>query len=1024
MPSDRSRQPDPPSDAYTGVAMQQGRVLLDRDFNAERDILDYRDRVTARDEIGPCGTLDNGFAISAMPRFIVRAANAIGNFSPPILFSPPAPDYDLRIGAGTMYVGGLRVEFPARPGGTKAEYTYFAQPDWLAPDPPSAPKTEIVWLQLDEQEISATEDPDLLEVSLGGPDTTQRLRLSRTVRRAAAKASSCLPAWQALEAQWKAQGVAFDGRSSMRAPTARMQVAFTQAVASSNPCDPVAAGGYLFSENQLIRVKWTPPAAGATQGALLWGYDNASFICRVSVGTTGKQLSLMRQPPDAYHFPGRGQYVEVLRTTALIGAGVDAAAEDGSGLIPRCVAESTGFVTTLSAAYDPTGSANMLMLTVGLPDDYVAAAVAEPLFVRIWQGGHAMGPAGGSMELADPVTGASNGLEVTITVPAGGGIAPGAFWMMAVRPGTPQTIWPAALLASPQAPDGPRSWACPLAVVEWPDGDLEPKIHDCRSHFDNLVTLTARPEGCCTVSLSPADITIDRTLQTVVDGMTKPGTLCLAPGVYSLQAPLRIGASQGLTIVAENGATLSAESGFESAFSDGLVVVAGPVGVTLRGLTLVPPAVAAPAGLFGDLEGLVRIALPGMKDGLGGVLKQLQSAADKLHTMIGLRAAGCPELTVEDCSVTFAAPAPAVGGPLFGVGLLASGSCAQLAVRGCRFDATGLPPTQTPALTQASGFLDDTDFVQGKGDGVALQGAIGVLGSPCAAQFLDKNDDAFTAVPDFTGAVIEDNVFSNAIIAVSAFGPLDGARIIDNTISSSSAGVWLRPTSSGEEAGFSFTTQEPRSPVLAGDTMWLKFVLLQKETFLTWLLGLLLPLPAGAATAKFTSPFGNGSLRVSGNAVAALAGAGTDGQAGGMPALAIVNGALSGPTVDVGPGLVVAENRLQARTPPLYPASVLAVSGRLAVTGNLMSNEPAVSFASTGVANTGLANTGVPSTVALAIYPYDNILTGKEIQPRGLCVTGNVLEGSSNLNILIRPDAGAVGLVSPFNTWLPFNANA
>lgn len=813
MPSDRSRPPDPPSDAYTGVTMQQGRVLLDRDFNAERDILDYRDRVTACDEIGPCGTPDNGFAISAMQLILKeKDAPGIANFSPPVHSSPPAPDYNLQIGVGTMYVGGLRVEFPARSGGTKAEYTYLAQPDWLTPDPTSAPKTEIVWLQLDEQEISATEDPDLLEVALGGPDTTQRLRVLRTIRRAAAEASSCLPAWHALEAQWKAQGIAFDRRSAMRTPTARMQVAFTRAAVSSNPCNPVAAGGYLYSENQLILVKWTPPAAGAKQGALLWGYDNASFIYRVSVGATSRQLSLTRQPPDAYHFPGRGQYVEVLRTASLMGTGVDAAAEDGSGTIPRCVAESTGFVTTLSAAYDPTGSANMLMLTDGLPDDYIAAAVTEPLFVRIWQGGQAMGPAGGSVELVDPVTTASNGLQVTIT----GTISAGAFWMMAMRPGTPQTIWPAALAASPQPPNGPRSWACPLAVVEWPNGHLEPKIHDCRSHFDNLVELTARPEGCCSVSLSPTDITIDRTLQTTVDGMTEPGTLCLAYGDYQLQAPLRIGAAQnGLTIVAENGATLSAESGFESAFSDGLVVVAGAVGVTLRGLTLIPPAVAAP-GLFKNLESLARIGLPGMKELLPAVLKQLQTPAEKLSVLMGLRAAGCPQLTVENCSVTLAAPVETVGDPLFGIGLLASGGCTQLAVRNCRFDATALPPTQTPALTQASGFLDDTHFVPGKDDSIALEGAIGVLASPTAIGFLEKKDDSFSTIPDFSGAVIEDNVFSGAIVAVSAFGPLDGARITGNTITNSSAGLWLRPTDSTEEARFSFTTEASSSGCVGG----------------------------------------------------------------------------------------------------------------------------------------------------------------------------------------------------------------
>ena len=137
--------------------------------------------------------------------------------------------------------------------------------------------------------------------------------------------------------------------------------------------------------------------------------------------------------------------------------------------------------------------------------------------------------------------------------------------------------------------------------------------------------------------------------------------------------------------------------------------------------------------------------------------------------------------------------------------------------------------------------------------------------------------------------------------------------------------------------------------------MWLKLVLLQKETFLTWLLGLLLPLPAGAATGEPASSFGSGSLRLSGNAIDALAKP-KSGAAAGMPALAIVTGNFAS-AIDGGPGFVVAENRLQARTPLHYPASVLAVSGRVAVTGNLMSNE-----------QTG----SPPSSIALEIYPYDN----------------------------------------------------
>jgi hypothetical protein len=99
MPSDRSRRPDPPSDAYTGVAMQQGRVLLDRDFNVERDILDYRDRVIARDEIGPCGTPDMAASMARTSSSVAHGLNrrAVATLDTlPGVLKYSAPEYLIR----------------------------------------------------------------------------------------------------------------------------------------------------------------------------------------------------------------------------------------------------------------------------------------------------------------------------------------------------------------------------------------------------------------------------------------------------------------------------------------------------------------------------------------------------------------------------------------------------------------------------------------------------------------------------------------------------------------------------------------------------------------------------------------------------------------------------------------------------------------------------------------------------------------------------------------------------------------
>ena len=70
--------------------------------------------------------------------------------------------------------------------------------------------------------------------------------------------------------------------------------------------------------------------------------------------------------------------------------------------------------------------------------------------------------------------------------------------MFAVRPGTPTTVspvYPERILDAPQPPDGPRLWACPLALVTWTNGT--PAITNCVPSFGNLVMLTERGSGCC-----------------------------------------------------------------------------------------------------------------------------------------------------------------------------------------------------------------------------------------------------------------------------------------------------------------------------------------------------------------------------------------------------------------------------------------------------------------------------------------------------------------------------------------------
>src|SRR5690349_16729424 len=206
MPSDRTRTSQDLRQNYTRPVMQQGRVILDRDFNSLQETLAGQIENDAVDIIGPCGTPDDGFAIS-LPSA-----------------SPPSDEFDFLIKAGTMYVGGQRTVFRAtNSAGQPRTYSYFHQPDWYQPDSPTgspstSPGKETISLRLFEQEVSAVEDPDLKDVALGGPDTTQRIRLMRRVERTAGATCS------AAADEWAKRGFVLNPKTRRLVPQADLKV--------------------------------------------------------------------------------------------------------------------------------------------------------------------------------------------------------------------------------------------------------------------------------------------------------------------------------------------------------------------------------------------------------------------------------------------------------------------------------------------------------------------------------------------------------------------------------------------------------------------------------------------------------------------------------------------------------------------------------------------------------------------------------------------------------------------------------
>jgi len=697
MPSDRSRSTDRPLYGYTGPVAQQGRVILDRDFNALQGLTADRIAADALDFVGPSGTPDDGFRVSLpsgsppSPPFWSPPEGPQG--SPP---QAPGGHGDFLIAPGTMYVGGQRVTFPGEQNGKAITYSYLDQPDWPAPPLPSAePTYELVYLDLTELEVSAVEDPDLLEVALGGPDTTQRLKLLRRVRRMKVAAANCAAAWDEAVNAWATAGWQFDPATMRLEPLARLKVAFANDASTNDPCDPVATGGYLGADNQLIRLRIAASSAGPR---LVWGYDNASFLYRVTQPlsdptSTTPTLTLAASPPDAFHVPQTGQLVEVLSTAAMLGEEPDETDPTGKRQILRVAADADGTLCTVKSVTSD-GTTTSITLTAALPPTIANSTL--PLFVRVWQGELPLAAGGGTVTIADPPTmtnSVSTGVTATISsAVAGRTLADGAFWQIAVRPATPQGAYPEDLLVAPQPPDGPRRWACPLAVISWTQ--TGGTVTDCRNVFDDLVALTRRKPGCCTVSIAPGDITAATSLQTLLDRAAARAatvTVCLSPGQYALPGTLYLDRRHSnMTLESCGGPAilLSQKLADLTPFSDGLVVVEGASGVTMRGLTLRPPLVLSTVKLFDEL--LARLK----KDGFD----QTAQAFRRPYTSFGLRVVDAVGLTLDDCVIQIepndastAADRLIVTADLFVAAVFVQGNCSALKIKDCAATSTIAP---------------------------------------------------------------------------------------------------------------------------------------------------------------------------------------------------------------------------------------------------------------------------------------------------------------------------------------------
>jgi hypothetical protein len=270
MRGDFSRLTHDPSQRFSAVLLQQGRVLLDADWNEQRAIDLHSLRTLAADLIGPHGGPRGraGFEIGEAERENGRL--------------------DFRIGAGRYYVDGVAVENREE----DLRLSGLSYPD--PPDPPEREEAVLAYLEVWEREATFLDHAPMREVALGGPDTCLRARVEWRVRLA--------PVNERGEPEQP-----IPRRDAARRPL--LTAGTTEPSASQDPCVLSPEARYRGVENQLYRVE-IHRGGEADQATFKWSRENGSVLFAVR-SVDGPRLSLDHLGRDERLSLAVGNWVEV-----------------------------------------------------------------------------------------------------------------------------------------------------------------------------------------------------------------------------------------------------------------------------------------------------------------------------------------------------------------------------------------------------------------------------------------------------------------------------------------------------------------------------------------------------------------------------------------------------------------------------------------------------------------------------------------------------------------------------------------
>ena len=511
MKGDFARVTFNPSRHYSQVLQQQGRVLLEADWNEQGQIQLQLLHTLVQDLVGPCWAAGDGFSLTT------RSTNADGS---PKILSPN----DWKLTPGHFYVDGILCV-------NENECTLATQPQAPTPDF-SGSKTGFedaqgpfaLWLDVWERHLSAVEDPTLADVALEGVDSCSRAQVVWQLRMLDGDAarSQLDDIKSALKVQQNAANDAGDvtriaavkqrldvletlrasidgtgnsnddGKNDDPCALVRqllgarglyaqpgLRAALGPVEVDSNPCIIAADARYRGLENQLYRVEihqgGLPKAtAGAT---FKWSRENGSVIFPISKSEPGVAADGSAQISVTLARLGRDQ---------RLGLAVD----DWVELLDDDDALAQRVVPLLQVlAVDVAGSSVTLGVPQGITAHLPASNPGKHPLLRRWDQSKTVNAEGAVVLVeGDPIE-LEDGIQISFQ--PGGVYATGDYWQIPARAsGSGLPYWPVATAADGTAA-GPASLpprgGHHHAVLGVSDNDHV--YHECCCRFGTLCDL-------------------------------------------------------------------------------------------------------------------------------------------------------------------------------------------------------------------------------------------------------------------------------------------------------------------------------------------------------------------------------------------------------------------------------------------------------------------------------------------------------------------------------------------------------